>query len=76
LTASLARNGQSTDPGIALVTAQAPGDLRAYFSGCTGFAENVDLGCPVRVRGRVTLCKQTGSEEAACLVVDGGQKGP
>jgi hypothetical protein len=76
LTASLARNGQSTDPGIALLTDQAPDDLRAYFSGCTGFAENVDLGCPARVRGRVTICKQTGAEEAACLVVDGGQKGP
>ena len=76
LTASLARNGQSTDPGIALLTDQAPEDLRAYFSGCSGFAENVDLGCPARVRGRVTICKQTGAEEAACLVVDGGQKGP
>jgi uncharacterized protein len=76
MTASLARNGQSTDLGIALLTDQAPDDLRAYFSGCTGFAENIDLGCPARVHGRVTICKQTGSEEAACLVVDGGQKGP
>jgi uncharacterized protein len=76
LTASLARNGQSTDPGIALLTDQAPDDLRAYFSGCTGFAENVDLGCPARIHGRVSICNRTGSEEAVCLVVDGGQKGP
>lgn len=77
MTAILARNGQSTDPGIALLTDQAPGDLLAYFSGCTSFAENVDLGCSARVRGRVTICKPTAnSEEAACLVVDGGQVVP
>jgi hypothetical protein len=75
MTASLARNGQSTDAGIALLTDQA-GDLRAYFSGCTDFAENTDLGCSARVRGHVTICKQADSEEAACLVVDGGQAGP
>lgn len=72
MTALLARSGHSTDPGIALVTDQAPGDLRAYFSSCSGFSADVDISCSARIRGHVTICKQTGPVEVPCLAVEDG----
>jgi hypothetical protein len=75
-TATLARGGQSTDPGIALVTDGAPEELRAYFLKCSTFAANVDIGCSAGIRGRVMFCKQAGAEELPCLAVEGGGELP
>lgn len=72
MTALLARSGHSTDPGITLLTDQAPGDLRAYFSQCSDFSAEVDISCSARIRGRVTTCTQSGSQGMPCLAVEGG----
>jgi uncharacterized protein YecT (DUF1311 family) len=76
MTAMLARGGQSTDPGIPLVTDGAPEQLRTYFLKCESFAVNVDIGCPAGIRGRVILCKQGGSEDVPCVAVEGGAEVP
>jgi uncharacterized protein len=73
MTALLARSGHTTDPGIALLTDQAPGDLRAYFSSCSVFAADIDISCSARIRGRVTSCSQSGAEGIPCLAVEGGE---
>ena len=73
MTAMLARSGHTTDPGITLLTDQAPGDLRAYFSSCSVFAADIDISCSARIRGRVTSCSQSGSEGIPCLAVEGGE---
>jgi uncharacterized protein YecT (DUF1311 family) len=76
MTAMLARGGQSTDPGIPLVTDGAPEQLRTYFLKCESFAVNVDIGCPAGIRGRVIFCKQGGGEDTPCVAVEGGAEVP
>jgi uncharacterized protein len=73
MTAMLVRSGHSTDPGIALLTEQAPRGLRAYFSSCSDFAADIDISCSARIRGRVTSCSQSGAEGIPCLAVEGGE---
>jgi hypothetical protein len=61
--------------GVALLTDDAPRELRAYFLKCNSPGRS-QLGCAVRVRGHATMCERTtlvGSESLPCLAVEGGR---
>jgi hypothetical protein len=66
----------SVSLGVALLTDDAPRELRAYFLRCGSLPGSSQLGCAVRVRGHATMCERTtlvGSEALPCLAVEGGR---
>jgi hypothetical protein len=70
------QGGTSVSLGVALLTDDAPRELRAYFLRCGSLPGSSQLGCAVRVRGHATTCQRTtlvGSEAIPCLAVEGGR---
>jgi hypothetical protein len=70
------QGGTSVSLGVALLTDDAPRELRAYFLKCGSLPGSSQLGCAVRVRGHATMCERTtlvGSEALPCLAVEGGR---
>jgi hypothetical protein len=70
------QGGTSVSLGVALLTDDAPRELRAYFLRCVSLPGSSQLGCAVRVRGHATTCQRTtlvGSEAIPCLAVEGGR---
>ena len=72
----MTRNEITTDRGIALLTEDAPRNVRQYFLNCRNNVATSQIGCPITVLGHATMCEKTtllGATTAPCLIVDNGR---
>ena len=70
---AMSRNEITADRGIALLTEDAPRNVRQNFLNCRNNIVTAQIGCQMTVLGHATMCEKTTlleTSNAPCLIVD------